>query len=116
MTDLYLTDDDLVITDNDLSLTPRIVDEAAQSAKLRLQILAGEVFDDTRLGVPWLTDMVNPQVDIETKRLILRGAITGSAQFGSLLSLRVGVDTENGSAVAQYTATSVDGDTFEGAV
>lgn len=114
MTDLYLTDDDLKITDNDLTLTPRIVDEAAQSAKLRLQLLSGEVFDDTRLGAPWLTDMVSPQVDIETKRLILRRTITGSAQFGSLVSLRVGVDTVSGSAVAQYTAIAADGTIFEG--
>lgn len=114
MTDLYLTNDDLAITDNDLTLTPRLVDEAAQSAKLRLQLLSGEVFDDTRIGVPWLTDMVNTQVDIETKRLILRRAITGSAQFGELKSLQVGVDTETGSAVAQYSATAADGTIFEG--
>lgn len=116
MTDLYLTDDDLTVTDFDLQLTQRPIDEAAQSAKLRLQLLAGEVFDDIRLGVPWLTDMVDPRVDIETKRLILRRAITGSAEFSSMLSLRVGVDTDSGSAVAQYTATASDGNEFEGAI
>lgn len=88
-------------------------EETTQHSKFRLQIIAGELFEDTRPGVPWLTDMVDPLVSIDAKKQILRTTILGSYGALSVESLTISVDTETNIATALFSGTA-DGGTFEG--
>ena len=75
-TDLSFSGDDfdLTFTDNDIDMVSGGA-EVSQNSAIRLQFIAGEQFDDTRVGVPWLTDMVSPQVSMVAKNQILRRTI-----------------------------------------
>lgn len=86
--------------------------ETTQNSKFRLQIIAGELFEDSRPGVPWLTDMVDPRVSIDAKKQILRSVILSTPGAVSLESLIVGVDQANGLAECSFSGTAQDGTTF----
>ena len=75
-TDLSFSGDDfdLTFSDNDIDMVSGGA-EVSQNSAIRLQFIAGEQFDDTRVGVPWLTDMVSPQVSMVAKNQILRRTI-----------------------------------------
>ena len=91
---------DLVITD-DIG----IVENAAmtsQDSKFSLQLIQGEVFDDNRIGMPWLTDMVNPQVSIAAKKQIIRDIIMTTPGAIEITRLEVAVDNESGIASAVF--------------
>ena len=88
-------------------------EETTQHSKFRLQIIAGELFEDTRPGIPWLTDMVDPRVSIDAKKQILRTNILGSYGALSVDDLTISVDTETSIATAIFSGTA-DGGTFEG--
>lgn len=105
---------DLVITD-DIS----IVENAAmtsQDSKFSLQLIQGEVFDDTRLGVPWLTDMVNPQVSIAARKQILRDTIMRTPGAVELTSLDVAVDNQTGIASCTFEGITDNGGIFGSSV
>jgi len=88
--------------------------ETTQNSKFRLQIILGECFDDTRIGVPWLTDMVNPQVSIDAKKQILRNTIIQTPNAVSVDSLVISVNSDNsGLAECYFRGTSDDGEEFE---
>lgn len=86
-------------------------EETTQHSKFRLQLIAGELFEDTRYGVPWLTDMVDPRVSIDAKNQILRSVILGSVGALSVDSLIISIDTATNIATAQFEGTA-DGGTF----
>ena len=91
---------DLVITD-DIG----IVENAAmtsQDSKFSLQLIQGEVFDDNRIGMPWLTDMVSPQVSIAAKKQIIRDIIMTTPGAIEITRLEVVVDNESGIASAVF--------------
>lgn len=101
---------DLVITD-DIG----IVENAAmtsQDSKFSLQLIQGEVFDDNRLGMPWLTDMVNPQVSIAAKKQIIRDIIMSTPGAIELTRLEVAVDNESGIASASFEGITDNGEVF----
>lgn len=101
---------DLVITD-DIG----IVENAAmtsQDSKFSLQLIQGEVFDDNRLGMPWLTDMVSPQVSIAAKKQIIRDIIMTTPGSIEITLLEVGVDNESGIASAVFEGITDNGDVF----
>lgn len=105
---------DLVITD-DIG----IVENAAmtsQDSKFSLQLIQGEVFDDTRLGVPWLTDMVNPQVSIAARKQILRDTIMRTPGAVELTSLDVAVDNQTGIASCTFEGITDNGGIFGSSV
>ena len=79
-----------------------------QNSKFRLQIIAGEMFDDTRAGVPWLTDMVDPRVDIEAKKEILRRNI--AASFGVISIDSLSIDVDGSEARCRFSGTCASGD------
>ncbi|MGL4470290.1 MAG: hypothetical protein ACRCYD_09495 [Plesiomonas sp.] len=87
--------------------------ETNQNSKFRLQTIQGEMFDDTRQGMPWLTDMVNPELDISAKKRILERVILSTPGSLRITSMEVGVD-ENGMATAQWTGICSDGSPFSG--
>ncbi len=89
--------------------------ETNQNSKFRLQIIQGEMFDDTRQGMPWLTDMVNPAIDISAKKRILERVILSTPGAISVDSMDIGVDA-NGLATAQWAGTCSTGESFSGTI
>lgn len=87
--------------------------ETNQNSKFRLQIIQGEMFDDTRQGMPWLTDMVNPAIDISAKKRILERVILSTPGAASIDSMEIGVDA-SGLATAQWSGTCDNGLPFSG--
>lgn len=85
--------------------------ETTQHSKFRLQIISSELFEDTRYGVPWLTDMVDPRVSNDAKSQILRSVILGSVGALSVDSLIISTDTVTSIASAVFTGTA-DGGQF----
>lgn len=101
---------DLVITD-DIG----IVENAAmtsQDSKFSLQLIQGEVFDDNRIGMPWLTDMVSPQVSIAAKKQIIRDIIMTTPGAIEITLLEVVVDNESGIASAVFEGITDNREVF----
>lgn len=98
--DLVINGDDFVIIDGP--------DMTNQNSRFRLNILAGEMFDDTRQGVPWLTDMVSPDVSIEAKKQIIRSVILGTPGAISIDSLTMEV-SKDGTAEVKWSGTCQGG-------
>ena len=116
-TDLKFSGDnfDISFSGNDVEF--RIgAEEVSQNSQIRLQMIAGEQFDDTRVGMPWLTDMVNPQVSILAKEQIIRQTILSTPNVLSLDSLNVSVDTISGEASAEFTGTTQTQEFFGGSI
>lgn len=101
---------DLVVTD-DIALVENAA-MTSQDSKFSLQLIQGEVFDDTRLGVPWLTDMVNPQVSIAARKQILRDTIMRTPGAVELTSLDVAVDNQTGIASCTFEGITDNGGIF----
>ena len=116
-TDLNYSGDnfDISFVDNDIVFANDAA-EVSQNSQIRLQMIQGEQFDDTRIGVPWLTDMVNSQVNMETKEQIIRRTILSTPNVQSLDSLVVSIDTVSGKASAEFTGTTNSLESFGGAV
>lgn len=104
---------DIAFDDNGDMLEVEGPAETTQHSKFRLQIIAGELFEDSRPGVPWLTDMVDPRVSIDTKKQILRDTILGSYGALSVDSLDITTDTVTNIATAVFYGTA-QGGTFGG--
>ena len=105
---------DLVITD-DIG----IVENAAmtsQDSKFSLQLIQGEVFDDNRIGMPWLTDMVSPQVSIAAKKQIIRDIIMTTPGAIEITRLEVVVDNESGIASALFEGITDNVDVFSSSI
>ncbi|AUR89455.1 hypothetical protein NVP1123O_26 [Vibrio phage 1.123.O._10N.286.48.F3] len=98
--DIVIENDDFIIIDGP--------DMTNQNSKFRLNIVAGEMFDDTRQGVPWLTDMVSPDVSIQAKKQILRSVIMGTPGAISVDSMTMDVGV-NGQASVKWTGTCQGG-------
>lgn len=106
-TDLKFSGDsfDISFTDNDVNFVVA-ADEVSQNSQIRLQFILGEQFNDTRIGMPWLTSMVDPQLSIEEKKQIIRRTILSVPNVRSLDSLVVGVDDITGLAEGTFTGTT----------
>lgn len=105
---------DLVITD-DIG----IVENAAmtsQDSKFSLQLIQGEVFDDNRIGMPWLTDMVSPQVSIAAKKQIIRDIIMTTPGAIEITRLEVVVDNESGIASAVFEGITDNREGFSSSI
>lgn len=105
---------DLVITD-DIG----IVENAAmtsQDSKFSLQLIQGEVFDDNRIGMPWLTDMVSPQVSIAAKKQIIRDIIMTTPGAIEITRLEVVVDNESGISSAVFEGITDNVDVFSSSI
>lgn len=115
MADFYLNPDswDIEFTatgDIDIITGPQ---ETNQNSKFRLQIIQGEMFDDTRQGMPWLTDMVNPAIDISAKKRIMERVILSTPGAVSVDEMDIGVSPD-GLATANWTGTCDNGTPFNG--
>tara|TARA_R110002153_G_scaffold237390_1_gene391539 strand:+ start:637 stop:993 length:357 start_codon:yes stop_codon:yes gene_type:complete len=108
-------DFDLSFTDNDIDFVDSAA-EVSQNSMIRLQFIAGEQFDDTRVGMPWLTDMVNAQVSLTAKQQIIRRTILSTPNVRSLDSLIIGVDSITGIAEGSFNGTTIDSEEFGGVV
>lgn len=105
---------DLVITD-DIG----IVENAAmtsQDSKFSLQLIQGEVFDDNRIGMPWLTDMVSPHVSIAAKKQIIRDIIMTTPGAIEITRLEVVVDNESGIASAVFEGITDNREVFSSSI
>ena len=98
----------------DLEFTPdgdiEILDgaeECTQDSRFRTQIIAGEMFDNTLVGVPWLTDMVSPALSIDGKKQILRKVILSTPNAVKLNYINVSVDTD-GKAKCDYEGVTTN--------
>lgn len=90
-------------------------EEVSQNSKVRLLVLFGEQFDDTRVGTPWLSDLTSTLVSLDAKRAILRKIIADTYGAKSIDSLEVHV--EDGSVgVLNWEGTTEDGNFFKGEI
>ena len=112
-TDLSFSGDDfdLTFSDNDIDMVSGGA-EVSQNSAIRLQFIAGEQFDDTRVGVPWLTDMVSPQVSMVAKNQVLRRTILSTPGARTLDSFSTSVDTVTGRPQTEFTGTTEDNEFF----
>lgn len=101
---------DLVITD-DIGIVEN-ASMTSQDSKFSLQLIQGEVFDDNRIGMPWLTDMVSPQVSIAAKKQIIRDIIMTTPGSIEITRLEVVVDNESGIASAVFEGITDNGEVF----
>ncbi|MGL4600283.1 MAG: hypothetical protein ACRCVE_02000 [Plesiomonas sp.] len=69
------------------------------------------MFDDTRQGMPWLTDMVNPELDISAKKRIIERVILSTPGALRVTSMEVGVDRD-GLATARWEGICDNGERF----
>ena len=115
--DYSFTDDnfDMSFTANDIVFVGEAA-EVSQNSQIRLQMIAGEQFDDTRVGMPWLTSMVDPQVSLLAKEQIIRKTILSTPNVQSLDSLKVSVDTLTGKAFGDFTGTTNSLESFGGSI
>lgn len=90
-------------------------EECTQNSRFRTQIISGEMFDDTRKGIPWLTDMVSPALSIDDKKRILSKVILTTPNAVKLNYINVSVDTD-GTANCDYEGVTTNGETFEGSL
>jgi len=109
------TDFDLSFNGNDVVFVNDAA-EVSQNSQIRLQLIAGEQFDDTRVGMPWLTDMVNAQVSLLAKQQIIRNTILSTPNVRSLDSLIIGVDSVTGVAEGSFSGTTINAEEFGGVV
>lgn len=87
--------------------------QTTQNSRFRLKIIQGECFDDTRIGVPWLTDMVSPLVSVAAKKQILRDTIMSTPNAISVDSIVIAFENnDNSLAVCNFTGTASDGEQF----
>jgi len=89
--------------------------EVSQNSAIRLQFILGEQFDDTRVGVPWLTDMVSTTIDIDAKREIIRRIIIDTESVKSLEKLDLNVDV-NGNGSINFEGTTENNEYFSGSI
>ena len=101
---------DLVITD-DIGIVENAT-MTSQDSKFSLQLIQGEVFDDNRIGMPWLTDMVSPQVSIAAKKQIIRDIIMTTPGAIEITRLEVVVDNESGIASAVFEGITDNREVF----
>ena len=101
---------DLVITD-DIGIVENSA-MTSQDSKFSLQLIQGEVFDDNRIGTPWLTDMVSPQVSIAAKKQIIRDVIMSTPGAIELTRVEVAVDTDSAIATCEFEGITDNGDIF----
>ena len=102
---------DLTFSDNDIDMVSGGA-EVSQNSAIRLQFIAGEQFDDTRVGVPWLTDMVSPQVSMVAKNQILRRTILSTPGARTLDSFNTAVDTVTGRPQTEFAGTTENNEFF----
>lgn len=101
---------DLVITD-DIGIVEN-ADMTSQDSKFSLQLIQGEVFDDNRIGMPWLTDMVSPQVSIAAKKQIIRDVIMSTPGATEITMLDISVDTDSAIATCEFEGITDNGEIF----
>ena len=90
-------------------------EEVSQSSAIRLQMIEGEQFDDTRVGVPWLTDMTNALVGIDAKREIIRKTLINTQGVKSIEILTLDVDA-NGIGKIYFEGTTENEEYFNGGI
>jgi len=103
----FTPDDDIEILEG--------AEECTQDSRFRTQIIAGEMFDNTLAGVPWLTDMVSPALSIDDKKQILRRVILSTPNAVKLNYINISVDTE-GTAKCDYEGVTTNNEVFRGAL
>ncbi|WAX23101.1 hypothetical protein pA_gene0060 [Vibrio phage 13VT501A] len=88
-------------------------EECTQDSRFRTQIIAGEMFDDTRKGVPWLTDMVSPALSLDGKKRILSKVILSTPNAVKLNYINISVNTD-GEAICDYEGVTTNNEPFGG--
>lgn len=88
-------------------------EECTQDSRFRTQIIAGEMFDDTRKGVPWLTDMVSPALSLDGKKRILSKVILSTPNAVKLNFINISVNTD-GEAICDYEGVTTNNEPFGG--
>lgn len=114
MIDLKFTDWDCSITENDIDFQNGAA-EVSQNSRLRLQIIEGEQFDDIRIGLPWLTDMVSTLVGIEEKRDIVRKILLNTEGVKTIDKIRLTADLTGVGAI-YFEGTTENNEFFSGGI
>lgn len=110
MRDLALnTSGDLDLASRGLRLTARGAEALAQKLRVRLRISQGEWFLDTRVGVPYYTDVMGKQPKGAVEAL-LRRVIATCPGVAAVERFSFAVNASTRRATLSFTARSADGD------
>jgi hypothetical protein len=85
----------------------------AQRLQIRLSILEGQWFLDTRIGIPWLKNVLVRNPNIPEIRAIFESEILSDPEIDELDFIRVDFNAQIGRLNIQFGVTTVEGDTFE---
>ena len=112
MPDLKLdpTTGDLAIVNGDLALTNDAAGETvAQRLRIRLRLFKGEWFLDTRLGVPFLSEVLVKVPNLARIEALLREAIAGTPGVGSIKAYSQTLDRANRKLDVAFSVVTADG-------
>lgn len=110
MADLKLNSDgDLDLSTNDLIIHTGL-DAIAQDCKVRLKFFQGEWFLDSRLGVPWFTEIIGQKPRIVAIKGILRKAILTTPGVLTVLDLEIDFEGSTRTLSYSFRANTVEGE------
>lgn len=88
----------------------------AQRIKHRLQTFRGECFLDREVGVPYFSEVMKKNPDLERIRSLLASVIAGVEGVAKILSLEVLFNSSERSMAVDFRAQMFDGTIAEGEV
>lgn len=110
MSDILLNTEtnDIELVGGDLSLTEG-KSAVAQHIKQRLQLLFGEHYLDTRVGVPYREQIIRKNPDLQVADAILKQTIIDTPGVVQLKSFTLGLDSANRIMNVSFSAITTDG-------
>jgi len=110
MVDFALTDDDdLAFVDGGFVLVTDVVDLAVQRLRMRLGLVLGEWFTDTRKGVPYFEAILVKDPDADQLQSIFKAAILDDDDVSSVAKLELNLQ-DNRQLDVSFIATIGEAD------
>ena len=114
MKDLMLMDNDknLQFSNLDLAFTPDFPTYVSQKLRIILEMIEGEYFLDSTLGIPWFSKVMvkNPNVDAISS--VFKAAIMGEGDVSEINSFSLQIDRANRNLQINFSVTLTDGSTL----
>lgn len=107
---------DLEIVGGDLPLVDG-ADQTAQRLRTRLRLIQGEWFLDTEAGLPWFTDILGKNMDMNRTEALLRREILAVPGVLEISAFVLEFDPRSRALSLAFTARTTEGSaSFEGSV
>lgn len=113
MADLKLdANGDLDLTDGNVTLVTGD-DAIAQQITIRLRLILGEWFLDTRVGIPYFGDIFVKNPDLTRVRSIFRQTILGTPGIAAFEEFSLSVDNPTRTLSVEFRAKKTDGEVLD---